>query len=78
MPTWRERSRPIIAKVIEAHEGKPLPEIRRALRDAYPFGQRKYWVYKAWCAEVRYQLGLPRILERPRERDLDGQLTLFD
>lgn len=27
--------------------------IRRLLRDAYPFGERSYWPYKAWLARAR-------------------------
>lgn len=75
---WRRQATPIVARVIEQTEGQPLTEVRKALREAYPFGPRTGWPYKVWCSEVRYQLNLPRILERPKERDLEGQLTLFD
>jgi len=60
MNTWREKARPLIARVIKANEGRPLPEIRGALREAYPFGERRYWPYKIWCDEVRFQLGLKK------------------
>jgi hypothetical protein len=33
--------------------GTSESEIRRQVREAYPFGERKYWPYKAWIARVR-------------------------
>jgi hypothetical protein len=62
--TWRERARPIIERVLRETAGQPEKEIRCALRDAYPFGERAMYPYKAWCSEVRRQRGL----ERPKQR----------
>ncbi len=61
----RRRARAIILQVIEDNVLGPvqtLPkgdilELRRKLRDAYPWGERKYWPYKVWCEEVRSALG---------------------
>ena len=54
--TWRDRVRPIIAAVIAEHgEG---PGLRKALREAYPFGLREYHPYKVWLDEIRVQRGL--------------------
>ena len=53
---WRLKARPIIRKVLEETAGKPEKDIRRVLRDAYPWGERRMHPYKMWCAEVRYQL----------------------
>lgn len=53
---WRNTAQPIIARVIAEHKDKPA-ELRKALRDAYPFGQRKYHPYTIWCDEVARQLG---------------------
>jgi len=75
--TWRKRCRPIIARVIDAHPDASTKELRAALCAAYPFGEKKHQPYKAWCAEVRYQLGLERILQRPKADDLPGQQLLF-
>lgn len=58
MKTWRDVARPIIAKAIAENLGKPEKEIRKALRRAYPFGERKYHPYKIWLDEIRVQLGL--------------------
>ena len=55
--TWREDCRPIIAKVLADNKGKTEKEIRRALRDAYPYGERKYHPYKIWCDEIKIQRG---------------------
>jgi hypothetical protein len=79
--TWRERAAPIIAYVLHANAGKPEKVIRKALRDAYPFGERKYWPYKVWLDEVRRQRKMPRLSgfsrRLPNEPD-PRQETLFD
>jgi hypothetical protein len=38
--TWRKRIRPIISKVIAENQGKPEKEVRQALRESYPFGEK--------------------------------------
>ena len=55
---WREHAAPIIARVIAEHQGESEKQIRAALRDAYPYGERAMWPYKVWCSEVRGQLGI--------------------
>jgi hypothetical protein len=57
--TWRDIAAPIIADVIAANRQSDTATLRRALREAYPFGIRKHWPYKIWCSEVRKQLGGP-------------------
>jgi hypothetical protein len=54
---WRERAAPIIAKVIEENKDKDLKEVRKALFQAYPFGERQYHPYKVWLDECAKQLG---------------------
>ncbi len=54
--SWRDAAAPIIARVIAAVGRDDEKALRRALHDAYPFGQRHYWPYKVWCDEVRRQL----------------------
>jgi len=77
---WRGRARPIIAKVIAEHAGRPQPEVRRALREAYPFGPRQHHPYKIWCDEVKRQLGLKPPLGSPRKVQAanPNQRELFD
>ena len=55
--SWREYAKPIIAKVIAENQGKDLREVRKALSQAYPFGQREYHPYKIWLDEIAVQLG---------------------
>jgi hypothetical protein len=65
--------------VLAEHVGEPMPQIRRALRDAYPFGERAMWPYKVWCDEVRRQLGVKRRRDVERghaELVNNGQLEL--
>ena len=47
MATWRDTARPIIAEIIE-RVGVDSPDLRRALRDAYPFGECANHPYKIW------------------------------
>jgi len=57
MKTWRDLARPIIAKVLADNKGKTEKEIRKALRDSYPWGQRAMHPYKIWCDEIKRQRG---------------------
>lgn len=54
--SWRERAAPIIANVIASVGREDEKALRKALRAAYPFGERAYFPYKVWCSEVRNQL----------------------
>lgn len=74
MITWRGLARPIIAEVVEANRGKPEKVVRKALRDAYPWGERDYHPYRVWCDEIRRQLQPP---DPPPDRGTTG-LPLFD
>ncbi len=53
--TWRERSGPIIARVIAEH-GDNERELQKALYRAYPWGPRKYHPYKIWLSEIQRQM----------------------
>lgn len=57
MGTWREIAAPIINRVLEETKGKDEKDIRKALKDAYPFGERHYHPYKVWLDEIRVQRG---------------------
>lgn len=56
--TWREHCRPIIAKVLADNKDKSEKEIRKELRNAYPYGERAMHPYKVWCDEIKKQRGL--------------------
>ena len=55
--SWRDSAKPIIQRVISETGRNDLKALRKALREAYPFGERAYHPYKVWCDEVRKQLG---------------------
>lgn len=55
--SWRDYAAPIIAKVLKENKGKTEKEIKKALFDAYPFGERKYHPYKIWLDEIKVQRG---------------------
>jgi hypothetical protein len=50
---WRTASRRIILKVLLDTQGQSEEEIKKALHDAYPFGERKMYPYKIWLDEVK-------------------------
>lgn len=58
--SWRDSARPLIAKALEETKGKTEQEIRKALRDAYPWGERRMHPYKIWCDEIKKQRGLKK------------------
>ena len=71
--TWRDEARPIIAAVIAKHPSADTNSLRKALRDAFPWGSRELYPYKIWCDEVRVQLGLKKkkpAKVNPRQREL--------
>lgn len=64
MSHWRKHAAPIIQQVLEETKGQDEKEIRRALRDAYPFGGRDHHPYKIWCDEIKRQRGLKKPASR--------------
>jgi hypothetical protein len=68
--TWRSHSQYVIGVVERECAGKTLAEFRKALRDAYPFGERAQLPYKVWCEEQKLALarfGKPEYV--PRKQD---------
>jgi hypothetical protein len=61
---WRRIAAPIIARVLAENAGKPEPEVRAALRSAYPFGPREHHPYKIWLDEIRVQTGRRKLTRR--------------
>lgn len=55
---WRRQAQPIIARVLAESAGLSERAIRKALREAYPFGQRSLHPYRIWCDEAARQRGL--------------------
>lgn len=80
--TWRDRARPIIARVLAELNGEPEADIKAALAAAYPFGERAMHPYKIWCDEIRIQRGKKKIKtrqkgEQPQSKSSPGQSDLF-
>ena len=77
--TWRDHIRPIIAAVLAENKGKDQATIRKALKDAYPFGERKYHPYKIWLSEIRNQLGKGKSKKKKAEPNSKyKQLEIFN
>jgi hypothetical protein len=51
MSTWREKSAAVIARVVAEVGTDDQRALKKALFDAYPFGERQYHPYKIWCNE---------------------------
>ncbi|HZV56131.1 MAG TPA: hypothetical protein VFF89_00520 [Sphingobium sp.] len=78
-----------IARQTISHVHATLPEDisftarKKAIRAAYPFGERAYWPYKAWCKAVRNYLRRfdpkapppPLVAEILRDRVEAGDIT---
>lgn len=76
--TWRNAAAPIIARVIEQVGTDDMPALRRALRDAYPWGERRMHPYRIWCDEIRRQLAGPSLVGHRRPEPVaPGQGDLF-
>lgn len=80
--TWRDIARPIIARVISEVGTEDMKLLRAALREAYPFGERRYHPYRIWCHEVRVQLGRTPIPRRRSSleplRPCNGQKNIWE
>jgi len=76
---WRNIATPIIADVLRIHAGATEKELRKALRDAYPFAGRDHHPYKIWCDEIKAQRGLKVAKVKPAKAvEVDpNQATLF-
>ena len=57
MSSWRDCAAPIIRNVILTIGREDEKKLRKALFDAYPFGERKYTPYKIWLDEIKRQVG---------------------
>ena len=74
--SWRDIATPIVAQVLWDNREKTEKEIRKAIKEAYPFGERRMWPYKVWLNEVRRQRGLLKNRTK-QQRDVDGQGVMF-
>jgi hypothetical protein len=72
--TWRDLARPIIREVLAETQGLSEKEIKAAIKDAYPFGERAYHPYKIWLDEVKKQRGIKKT---PTQAKNDNHPKLF-
>lgn len=50
---WAQRADGVLAGVFATlHANATEAQVRAAVRDAYPFGPREHWPYKAWLARA--------------------------
>lgn len=56
MKEWTICARQICQRTAAEHPQATGAELRRIFRDAYPWGQRKYWPYKAWLKACRREI----------------------
>lgn len=68
MSTWRQHAAPLIARILLETAGRPEAEIRRALRVAFPWGERDNWPYRVWRDEIAAQRNGKRPSLRGRRR----------
>lgn len=76
--SWRDTSREIIRQVLKDNAGKPEKEIKKALREAYPFGPRQYHPYKIWLDEIKVQTGKRTFGGKKKENVPENQGGLFN
>lgn len=55
----------MIARVITDNPGVAEKELRKLLREAYPFGPMQFHPYKIWLDEINVQLGKKKDTSRP-------------
>ncbi len=69
---WRDEAAVVVAQVVREVGLTDPKALRDALREAYPFGRRLGYPYRAWLAEITQQIGGMRI-----KKPDPGQLQLF-
>lgn len=79
MTTWRQKATPVIAEVIQRVGRDDMKVLKKAIREAYPFGERAYYPYKAWLSEVKRQLygRPPRMIDNSKLTVDPNQQNLF-
>ena len=76
---WRKKASEVIAGVIADMGVGDKKALRKALREAYPFGERARHPYKIWLDEVKRQLGEkpPLYASKKKQQPMLGQRELF-
>ena len=73
--TWRDKFRPMIAKLIEENsDQKDLTKLRSLVNRECPFAyQASSWMMKVWRDEVAEQIGLKQIRKSDKRRIADAE-----
>lgn len=74
---WRSIAAPIIREIIQEVGADNPRQLAAALRDAYPWGEKRMHPYRIWRDEIRRQLNpSPSTAMRRRQYVVpDGQMT---
>jgi len=51
--TWQAEAHRLVGEIVKQVGMADLKTLRKALRDGYPWGERRYWPYKCWCRAQR-------------------------
>jgi len=73
--TWYQRSCEVIREVMREYPHLSGRALRKAVSEAYPFGQRSMYPYKAWLKAVNRMLG-PEKAKAPVKTHVEGQGTM--
>lgn len=73
MSHWRETSARIIKKVLEETKGQDEKAIKKALKEAYPFGIKSMHPYQVWLSEIKNQ----RLGKQKKQVIINNQSSLF-
>ena len=49
---WRKYANGVIVRIIKQNPKADLFQLKKLIREAYPFGERAMHPYKIWCSEV--------------------------
>lgn len=60
---WRDHSREVINRVTGERGTSDPDALEKAIRAAYPFGERRYYPYRVFCEEVRKHMAIVRDLK---------------
>ncbi len=75
---WRIAARKAIQKAISDSAGKSEKEVRKAISDAYPFGERARYPYKIWLDEVKAQTKKQIVQYRQRPKPTDPNQAVME
>lgn len=62
--SWRDHSREVIDQITRDMGITDPDALEKAIRAAYPFGERAHWPYRVFNEEVRRHMAIVRDLKR--------------